>query len=232
MTAHALRKWWPLAAVVVLLALAAFAAAHSETRLTEVARGPEPARSIATPSEPEETDFRTAPPRDPVNLPGWVGTLVGVLCVGFVLAAVLAGIGFALRDVLRRRPGPAAAAADPVRRGAAADEVLAAVDAGLTALDAADGDPRRVVIACWVRLEQAAAAAGTPRLAADTSTDLVTRLLAGHAVSADVLAGFAAVYRAARYATHAVDDRMRTQAREALHRLRTELTTVAAAGDR
>jgi hypothetical protein len=230
MTAHTLRRWWPLAAVVILLALAVFAAAHSEPQLDDVARGPEPERSVTTPSEPPQ-DFAPREPGTPVTLPGWVGTLVGTLCVTLVVAALLAGIWFALRDALRRRPGPAAVAGDPVRRRGATEEVVAALDAGLTALDDADGDPRRVVIACWVRLEEAAAAAGTPRLASDTSTDLVTRLLSGHAVTGDVLAGFAALYREARYASHTVDDRMRAQAREALRRLRAELTATAASGD-
>jgi hypothetical protein len=72
-------------------------------------------------------------------------------------------------------------------------------------------------------LEQAAAAAGTPRHAGDSPTDLVGRLLAEQQVDARVLAALAAVYREARYATHAVDDQMRAQARSALERLRADL---------
>jgi hypothetical protein len=48
-------------------------------------------------------------------------------------------------------------------------------------------------------------------------------------VSADVLAGFAEVYRIARYATHTVDERMRDQARAALERVRAELAAPVAA---
>ena len=59
-----------------------------------------------------------------------------------------------------RRAGAAAPRPRPPTSGRA--EVVAAVDAGLLDLDDADPDPRRAVIACWVRLEQAAAAAGTP----------------------------------------------------------------------
>ena len=79
------------------------------------------------------------------------------------------------------------------------------------------------MIACWDRLEQAAAAPGTPRHAGDTPTDLVGRLLAEQNVDARVLAALAEVYREARYATHMVDDRMRAQARSALERLRADL---------
>jgi hypothetical protein len=105
--------------------------------------------------------------------------------------------------------------------------VVAALDAGLIDLSDIDLDPRRAVIACWVRLEQVAAAAGTPRQPSDTPADLVTRLLSGHYVDAASLSGFAAIYREARYATHVVDEQMRGQARAALERLRAELTSGA-----
>ena len=123
----------------------------------------------------------------------------------------------------RDKPAQTATAAQ------AREQVIAAVDAGLADLDDADADPRRVVIACWVRLEQAAAAAGTPRDVGDTPTELVTRLLAGHAVSAAVLYRLAEVYRLARYATHTVDVAMRDQARAALGQLRAELSGERAA---
>jgi hypothetical protein len=108
-----------------------------------------------------------------------------------------------------------------------ADDLVAALDAGLLDLSDTDRDPRRAVIACWVRLEQAAADAGTPRHPGDTPTDLVGRLLAEQRVDAGVLAAFAEVYREARYATHTVDDRMRGQARTALQRLRADLAAGA-----
>jgi hypothetical protein len=104
------------------------------------------------------------------------------------------------------------------------EEVVAALDAGLLDLDDDAADPRTAVIACWVRLEQAAAAAGVPRLPDDTATDLVVRMLTRRHLDADLLNGFADVYRRARYATHRVDDDMRLQARSSLHRLRDELT--------
>jgi hypothetical protein len=104
-----------------------------------------------------------------------------------------------------------------------AEDLVAALDAGLEELSDTDRDPRRAVIACWVRLEQAAAAAGTARLPGDSPTDLVGRLLAEQQVDARVLAALLEVYRQARYATHTVDDQMRAQARSALERLRADL---------
>jgi hypothetical protein len=74
-----------------------------------------------------------------------------------------------------------------------------------------------------VRLEQAAAAAGTARLPGDSPTDLVGRLLREQHVDAQVLAALLDVYRQARYTRHTVDDQMRAQARSALQRLRADL---------
>lgn len=231
-----LRRWWPLGAVAALLVLAAVAATHSSLRVTEAGRRPGPT--------PEEPIFRTrpaesvAPPADTsgiqVSIPDWLATITAGFCVLSVLCLIGAGIWMLLRDLLRARPGRKLTRRrrrqEPVHtRPETADEVVAALDAGLVDLSDSDTDPRRAVIACWVRLEQTAEAAGTPRQIGDTPTDLVTRLLSGgRPVSADVLAAFADVYREARYATHTVDERMRRQARDALRRLRAELTAEVA----
>ncbi|HEU4421066.1 MAG TPA: DUF4129 domain-containing protein [Pilimelia sp.] len=219
------RSWWPLAAVVLLLALVAAAAAQSTPQLDRLDGTTAPAAE-SPPREPVQESEQALPPGpvDPSTGSDWLLALAAGLGLALLIAVVVAGLVIAIRDQLRRRPGGGAADPVPGSRTAASDDVVAALDAGLVELDDADGDPRRAVIACWVRLERAAAAAGTPRHIADTPTDLVTRLLAGHSVSATVLAGFAAVYREARYATHTVDDDMRAQARAALRRLRGELT--------
>jgi Domain of unknown function (DUF4129) len=234
------RRWWPLAAVVALLAVASLAAAHSTPQLDRI---PDANRSEATPPTPQEQpttspDATVTPgpgDADSALMPSWLSTLLGglvlLLLAGFVLLMLVGLISMVFRRRYGERPLPADAAAEP---SVDAAEVVAAVDAGLVDLSDTDRDPRRAVIACWLRLEEAAQAAGVPRGVGDTSTDLVTRLLTGGAdgsglvVSADVLAGFAEVYREARYATHTVDERMREQARAALVRLRAELTGVAA----
>jgi hypothetical protein len=164
-----------------------------------------------------------------VTLPGWV--LWALLAAGAVVIAIAAviALGAAVRKgsrfkrrAIRRTPPRPAAPAD------VESEVVAAVDAGLSELEESEGDPRRAVIACWVRLERAAGAAGTPRQRGDSPADLVLRLLAGHHLSEGVLTGFADVYRQARYsARHYVDENMREQARYALRQLRGELTGVA-----
>jgi hypothetical protein len=225
-----LRKWWPLAGVAVLLTLAAVAAAHSSVRLGRIESPAAPAPSLEEP-EPVRVDPETTKPlAQPasVSVPAWLVKLV--VAIGIVLLLVLIGmmVWVLARDLVKKRRRRAMPARRQRPGQTSAQDVVAALDAGLVDLSDADSDPRRAVIACWLRLEQAAAAAGTPRQPTDTPTDLVTRLLAGHHISGDVLARFADVYREARYATHTVDERMRTQAREALQRLRAELTAGAA----
>lgn len=226
MTPGSLRRWWPLALVVLLLALTTVAAAHSSPQIGRVDEptvdtGPAPRleeREVQVEEQPG--DFVDT---DPTEVPAWLGA--AALVIGCIVLAVVIGVMvWTLAREITRRRGRGKMPPRQVSRTASAEEVVAALDAGLIDLSDADLDPRRAVIACWLRLEQAAAAAGTPRQATDTPTDLVTRLLGEHNVSGDVLASFADVYREARYATHTVDERMREQARFALQRLRAELT--------
>jgi hypothetical protein len=224
------RRWWPLIAVAVLLLAVAGASAVSSPQLTRI---PVPDSTFdAFPDDTGEATGQAAtevptPEAQPArtSVPGWVGPLLIAVLLCVVLGLLATAIWLVVRGRTRYRQGrldePAQAPAP-----AAAEQVVAAVDAGLSDLSDSDLDPRRAVIACWVRLEQVAAGAGTPRQPADTPTDLVTRLLAAHHVEPGVLAAFADIYRLARYATHTVDEQMRGQARSALERLRAELTGV------
>jgi hypothetical protein len=225
-----LRRYVPLLAVGLLLVAAAVAALLATPQIRPVTpehlKLPTPQVSIGTApvgAPPKLADPTIKPPGDGgVKLPEWLLGIAQVLCVAVVMAAVMLVLWLLLRNGLRarRRKLPERSETTPVPR----EDVLAAVDVGLAELDDSDADPRRAVIACWVRLEQAAAAAGTPRAPGDTSTDLVGRLLSEHQVSALALYELAEVYRLARYATHTVDSAMRDQARAALRQLRTELS--------
>ncbi|MER7166494.1 DUF4129 domain-containing protein [Micromonospora sp. NPDC000207] len=237
MELNVLRRWWPVALVVALLAVAALAAGNSTIGASRVPPAtdtiplvpeyPEHVTESQIPVEPRDAAESTRP-----EIPRWLTTAALV-----VLAVVLAvALGIVARVLLRGAVRRTRRALPQRRAGRSSEgttrEVVAALDAGLVDLDDAATDPRTAVIACWVRLEEAAGAAGVPRRTGDTPTDLVTRLLRGDSstgvpviVSADVLAGFAHVYREARYATRPVDTDTRDQARNALRRLRTELTT-------
>jgi hypothetical protein len=221
-----LRRWWPLAAVIGLLFVISLAATRSSPQLDRitptVAETPTQAPILPPTRHPTASPTPETPVQVAEGLPGWIGTATTVLLVLMVVVMVVVLSVALLRDAGRRRKNRTGRR-DPRRAGQTAEDLVAALDAGLEELSDTDRDPRRAVIACWVRLEQAAAAAGTPRHPGDSPTDLIGRLLAEQQVDAAVLAALMEVYREARYATHAVDDRMRQQARYALERLRADL---------
>jgi hypothetical protein len=224
----ALRRWWPLAAVLGLLFFASLAATRSQPQLERINPAARPtAEAPLLPTEPLATtnvdEGVGSGPEPATGLPDWVGTaaLVVLTVAGLVLIALV--VWAIIRDQARRRARRATGWIPVREEPNTAEDLVAALDAGLEELSDTDRDPRRAVIACWVRLEQAAAAAGTARLPGDSPTDLVGRLLREQRVDAGVLAALLAVYREARYATHTVDDRMRAQAVSALQRLRVDL---------
>lgn len=223
-------RWLPVLAVVVVLGIAAIAASTSSPELSKL---PVPELNTTPPvaSPTADTVESGRPLSSPASdsssftLPEWVTYTAGALC----LLVVLVLVGWLAWSLLRNA-GPKRKArlfVEPKQATPMSDDggaaVIAAVEAGIVELSDTDTDPRRAVIACWVRLERAAAAAGTPREPGDSPTDLVTRLLAGHQVTRPTLEGLAFVYREARYATHPVDERSRTGAIEALRQLRAEL---------
>lgn len=219
-----MRRWWPMLAVAGLLAVVALAASSGMLPLTY-----RPLDSpLETTARPQGELVIPSPPpikaEEGAAIPQWLTLVLGLLCLLVVVVAVVV----LLTRVARSGPGfRRRAVRPPVRRSnpqVAEEEVVAALEAGLLDLDDADVDPRKAVIACWVRLEQAASAAGVPRQPGDTSTDLVVRVLGQYSVSAEVLSSLADLYRLARYATHQVDGDMRDRARAALRRLRAELT--------
>jgi hypothetical protein len=110
---------------------------------------------------------------------------------------------------------------DAVEVGSGREALAEAVDDGLR--DVEHGQPRDAVVACWVRLEDAAARAGTARRPAETAAELTARVLAAHRVAPDTLRRLADLYREARFSRHAMDERARDEARAALESIRREL---------
>jgi hypothetical protein len=222
-----MKRWLPVVGVVAVLAVAWFASLFSSTDVTQLPQfPPAPSRSVKGP-DPDPSIPGQAIPYAGIPVPTWLLWLI----VGSVLIFVVVVI-IALTWTFFRFWAPAKKSRLLVRdgrggplHGRAEQEqaVIEALDAGLTELSDRDVDPRRAVIACWVRLEAAAAEAGTPREPGDSPTDLVTRLLSAHRVSRPVLDRFARVYREARYATRPVGDDDRQIALDALAQMRREL---------
>jgi hypothetical protein len=225
-----MRRWWAPAAVAAVLVAAWFAAWYSSVSVTKL-----PSLQL---SQPPQVDA-SQPLRPAVTTPESKGHsafddfLLVLLYVGLgiLVLGVLAVVGYLiwlwLRSLDRTKPRLLVWRDRPEIPAQRGDEVemLAAVEAGLAELSDTDADPRRAVIACWVRLERAAAAAGTPRAPGDSPTDLVARLLGAHQVSRPVLSALARVYREARFTTHPIDQRMRQTAVDALSQVRAELAS-------
>jgi hypothetical protein len=189
------------------------------------------------PPVPPDGGSPTPPPTaagggDPVGaeVPGWISGALTAFFLAVVATVVgvflYVGVRYLLTERVARRQILQQAASQPPGAQLDLEEVRDAVRAGLADMDAG-GDPRRAVIACWLRLERLAAAAGTARLAADTPADLVARLLARHRVSEPALGRLADAYRLARYAPAEVAGELLATARQALEDIDVQLSMVA-----
>jgi hypothetical protein len=221
-----MKRWLPVVGVVGVLAIAWFASLYSSTDVTQLPALPHGSESVLAP-QPDAGIKGQSVPYVGIPVPAWLlWVIVGsVLIFVAVVVATLLWTFFkywapAKKSRLLLRDGSAGALRE---RAEEEQAVLDALEAGLTELSDRDSDARRAVIACWVRLEQAAAEAGTPRERGDSPTDLVTRLLSAHRVSRPVLDQFARVYREARYATVPIGEDARQVALRALAQMRREL---------
>ncbi|MEV6287579.1 DUF4129 domain-containing protein [Kribbella sp. NPDC051770] len=169
------------------------------------------------------------PPKRPESVPtatpGWWDWLVtGLLSV--VLAVTLLVIARVVYVKVTDRTQQRARAerdAHFSRVAAIRDEQLeAALDAGLQAITSAA--PTDAVIRCWAALESYAADAGIPREPSETSSEFTVRVLAARDVPPADLHLLASLYREARFSEHGIDEPTRSQAQEALTRLRAGLS--------
>ena len=103
-----------------------------------------------------------------------------------------------------------------------ADE-LTALSADLDTI----GDPREVVIACYVRMERAFADAGSAKRADETPLELIARVLTEQYVPEDDVRRLTALFSEARFSTHPVTDEMREAARRALRNVADALAVPA-----
>lgn len=236
------RRFWPVALVLVLLAAAWLVAAGPGIRLRQLPAGRPTCLlfcrgSANLPSQPPQATPPAAHTRTGggVNPAGVAFLALAVLVVVAVLVAITLYLMLTAREAipfLRRRKE-----LDPPLPGfgpPTTEQVREAVEVGLSDLSDTS-DPRRAVIACWLRLEALAERAGAARQPSDTPSDLVARMLSGHLLDTGgarrAIDALAAVYRLARYAPHPVGEDARDTARAALERLRAELTAGAARSD-
>jgi len=137
------------------------------------------------------------------------------------VALVLAVAATAAYLLARRRQRPTAGRA-------LADEVAAVVDDTLDDLGA-ESDPRRAVIAAYVRLERVLASHGLPRRRSDTEEEYLARMLADLELPANSARRLTALFERARFSPHEVDLGMRDEAIGAFEEIRDELAQYTAA---
>jgi hypothetical protein len=224
------------AAVLMLAVLTAGAAGPAP-------RDPPPQVAVDTaplPAGSPTPSVRTTPPgqeqagRFTVEVPVGELTVVGLGVVLALAAVLLVRLLRSRADDGPVRPvpaappsGPAAGPLDPgPLRGAVEDAVLGLARAGPTSSQDA-------VIACWLRLEEGAAAAGAARAPAQTPTEFTAAVLAAATGPGD--AGVAVrellgLYHQARFGSRPLDDGAGMRASAALERIRAGLAARDAGG--
>lgn len=161
------------------------------------------------------------------SIPHWI-TLVILIILTIIAVGLATAFVVRLVQVVRqtewrdrnKRPDKPDAELSPAdlakKLEEAVDEVLIRIERGET---------NEAIIACWMRLEDVAAAAGTERRPAETSAELTRRVLAEHQVTGQTLGHLSELYREARFSAHTLPDSARDEARAALEQIRTELRT-------
>lgn len=151
--------------------------------------------------------------------------LVVALAVGWVLALLARYAWRSFPRVTTR----AVAVAPITPLPALPDELVDTADARLALLQ--EGDPRNAIVACWVDLEDAAAAAGLPRRPHETAAEYTVRVLHTWDVAPDAMGALAELYREARYSRHPLTEEHRAAAVERLNAIHDDLRRVIATAD-
>lgn len=187
----------------------------------------------ASPRPPLDEDLSASPqprPRgngangeaDNTDLPAWLSA-VGRAAFWVLIVLVALVIAWRIYAWVRMARIPEVERAAPdIERPKPAARLAEAVETSLLSVES--GTATDAVIACWVALEESAAAAGMARRASETSSEFTVRVLST-GISEAELVGLARLYREARYSTHGTTEAAREQARTALIRLRDELAT-------
>jgi hypothetical protein len=106
------------------------------------------------------------------------------------------------------------------------EELVESADSRMALLQ--EGSPRNAIVACWVDLEDSAAAAGLPRRPSETSAEYTVRVLRTWDIAPDAMGALAELYREARYSRHPLTEQHRAAAVERLTAVHEDLRRVVA----
>jgi hypothetical protein len=152
----------------------------------------------------------------------WIGDLLAWALVLSVVVVVLLALRWAWSNRWHR-PAPVEATDFDVLPSVDAVSAVVSDDAAAQ-LDAVErGSPRNGIVACWVRLEEATAAAGVPRAEWETSAEFTVRVLTRLDVDPRSVGTLARLYREARFSEHELGEQERARARSALEQLHRDL---------
>jgi hypothetical protein len=218
------RRWWFTAAAVLGLVVLAWAATAGTEPLWHDA---DPVARQDPASERVEQAVDSSPPiqaRRGADDTAWD---LGWLLTAFawaVLTGLLALLLLALVRAWRRRPQrhriePTTAAALPTVAETVNDAEAELQEVLLR------GSPRNAIVRCWVRLEQAVAAAGIAPRPSETSLEFTTRVLAAMTVDDASLRRLGALYREARFSRHELGEPQRRAAIASLTELLEQVGT-------
>ncbi len=174
--------------------------------------------------EPAATDNQAPEPVTQAPPPLWLKVLVWVFV--FTGALLFLGLVVLLLKIVGDQVGPR-------RRGDAQDAVefatldeparlveeIVADAAGQDAL-LREGDPRNAIVAAWERFEVQGEAAGVGRRPWETSSEYAMRILDLVAADEGATNRLAGLYREARFSEHPITEEHRSDALEALARIR------------
>jgi hypothetical protein len=209
-----------LATVAVML-VTLVAAGERVPLATEGGTSVHPTTRPSSNAPNDATKPQPPPSEQEVQVPGdgAVGVIFQAFLIVFGLAFLGAG-GWALVLMWSRRyesdDGPVPP--EPNTRDVRSDEIVEALDEGLEALG--EGSVDDVVIACWVRLERAAAAAGVERVASETPAELAARVLGELHAPPLAVERLLVHYRTARFSDHPVGEDDRAVAVRSLEEIR------------
>lgn len=158
----------------------------------------------AAPGGPAVPETGGGGDRDVVLAPPW-------------LVAVAAAVATAVAVALR--PRDRAPAGDQDLGRGPQDPLDRAAEAARLELDVEGPDPRAAVVAAYARMETVFAGEGIPRRPSETAAEYVDRLLRRHGAPAPAVTRLRSLYNRARFAPDPVDERMRSDARDALRRV-------------
>ncbi len=224
------RRWvaaW-VAGGAVVLALLVTASGDPVSLMTprpeEPGLGTPPTASLTTPPVPAmpAAPAGTGEPVGPLSpFVALIVQIVAVLVILLVLGVIVSLIASVWRRPRLVAPPDAEFVAPDVP-----EELLTTAAERLALL--AEGEPRNAIVAAWLSLETAAAAAGLPRDPAETSTEYTTRVLHTWDIDPRSIADLAALYREARFSRHPLDEEHRRRAVRDLTTVQDDLRRAAA----